>query len=47
MLHSECSVLEGEAEVAAGHRLVGVALGRRREVLEQEDLSGLWQGGTS
>lgn len=35
------SSVELEAEVLAGHLLVGVALGRSREVLQQEDLSRL------
>ena len=33
--------MELEAEVLAGHLLVGVALGRSGEVLQQEDLAGL------
>ena len=36
-----CSVLEGEAEVAARSLIVWVSLGWRGEVLQQEDLSSL------
>ena len=35
------SVLERQTEVPARLLLVGVALGRRGEVLKQEDLAGL------
>ena len=38
-------MLEGEAEVAARSLVVGVALGRLREVLKQEDLAGLQTDG--